>query len=119
VTHMCKARERVWSGSGCVQGDVYSTTPTPPAPPTHNATPQTPTSLRTWSFLLRPVCSLPPTAPISSVSLLSLAVWMSSSPGLTTNLPAAHSDATWGQGVDVTDRQVGGCQGSVWSQGPG
>lgn len=51
----------------------------------------------TWSFLLLPVCSLPPTAPMSSVRRRSFAVWMSSSPALITNVPAAHSDATCGQ----------------------
>ena len=48
----------------------------------------------TWSFLDLPVCSFPPTAPISSVSLLSFAVWMSSSPGLISKVPALHSAAT-------------------------
>ena len=48
----------------------------------------------TWSFLDLPVCSFPPTAPISSVSLRSLAVWMSSSPALISKVPALHSAAT-------------------------
>ena len=48
----------------------------------------------TWSLRLRPVCSLPPVAPMSSLSRRSLAVWMSSSPLLISKLPAAHSSAT-------------------------
>mmetsp|Transcript_22664 Transcript_22664/g.62571 ORF Transcript_22664/g.62571 Transcript_22664/m.62571 type:complete len:282 (-) Transcript_22664:148-993(-) len=52
-------------------------------------------SVATWSFLERPVCSLPPTAPTISVSLRSLAVWMSSSPALITNVPASHSLPTF------------------------
>lgn len=44
-----------------------------------------------WSLRERPVCSLPPTAPTISERRLSLAVWMSSSPGLTVNVPSAHS----------------------------
>jgi hypothetical protein len=51
-------------------------------------------SVATWSLRERPVCSLPPTAPTSSVSRRSLAVWMSSSPGLTTKASASHSAAT-------------------------
>lgn len=38
-----------------------------------------------------PVWSFPPAAPISSVRRRSLAVWMSSSPSLTSKVPAAHS----------------------------
>lgn len=56
----------------------------------------------TWSLRLRPVCSLPPTAPTSSLRRRSLAVWMSSSPLLTSNAPAAHSSPT-------LPRQRGGC----------
>lgn len=48
----------------------------------------------TWSFRERPVCSLPPTAPMISESRRSLAVWMSSSPGLISNSPARHSSPT-------------------------
>ena len=51
-------------------------------------------SVTTWSFRLRPVCTLPPGAPISSVSRRSFAVWMSSSPSLTANVPASHSPRT-------------------------
>mmetsp|Transcript_10554 Transcript_10554/g.24807 ORF Transcript_10554/g.24807 Transcript_10554/m.24807 type:complete len:218 (-) Transcript_10554:159-812(-) len=49
------------------------------------------TSVTTWSFRLRPVWTLPPAAPMSSVRRRSLAVWMSSSPSQTTKVPAAHS----------------------------
>ena len=42
----------------------------------------------------RPVWSLPPTGPTISVSLRSLAVWMSSSPGLISKVPASHSRPT-------------------------
>mmetsp|Transcript_34485 Transcript_34485/g.67847 ORF Transcript_34485/g.67847 Transcript_34485/m.67847 type:complete len:218 (+) Transcript_34485:767-1420(+) len=51
-------------------------------------------SVATWSFLDRPVCSLPPAGPMISVRRRSLAVWMSSSPGLISNESEAHSDAT-------------------------
>ena len=52
------------------------------------------TTSRTWSLRERPVCSLPPTAPTSSVRRRSLAVWMSSSPATILNAPARHSSAT-------------------------
>lgn len=42
-------------------------------------------SVATWSFRERPVCNLPPTGPTSSVSRRSFAVWISSSPGWTSN----------------------------------
>mmetsp|Transcript_13265 Transcript_13265/g.38550 ORF Transcript_13265/g.38550 Transcript_13265/m.38550 type:complete len:244 (-) Transcript_13265:264-995(-) len=51
-------------------------------------------SVATWSLRERPVCSFPPTPPMSSVRRRSFAVWMSSSPCLITNWPACHSDAT-------------------------
>ena len=49
---------------------------------------------RAWSFRDRPVCSLPPTAPTSSLRRRSLAVWMSSSPLTILNDPERHSSAT-------------------------
>ena len=45
---------------------------------------------RTWSFRLRPVCSLPAAAPMSSCRRRSLAVWMSSSDGWIWKVPARH-----------------------------
>ena len=48
----------------------------------------------TWSLRERPVCSFPPTAPISSVRRRSLAVWISSSPDTILNVPASHSSST-------------------------
>src|ERR1700736_5609968 len=44
-------------------------------------------SVATWSFRLRPVCSLPPAGPASSMSRRSTAVWMSSSPAWKANVP--------------------------------
>ena len=43
-------------------------------------------AVATWSLRLRPVCSLAPTSPTSSVTRRSMAVWMSSSPGAKTKL---------------------------------
>mmetsp|Transcript_6470 Transcript_6470/g.24417 ORF Transcript_6470/g.24417 Transcript_6470/m.24417 type:complete len:266 (+) Transcript_6470:756-1553(+) len=48
-------------------------------------------SVATWSFRDLPVCSFPATDPITSPSLRSFAVWMSSSPSLTSNVSASHS----------------------------
>mmetsp|Transcript_23554 Transcript_23554/g.63391 ORF Transcript_23554/g.63391 Transcript_23554/m.63391 type:complete len:210 (+) Transcript_23554:1024-1653(+) len=52
------------------------------------------TSVATWSLRERPVWSLPPFGPMSSVRRRSFAVWISSSPGLSSNVPAAHSART-------------------------
>mmetsp|Transcript_9600 Transcript_9600/g.29218 ORF Transcript_9600/g.29218 Transcript_9600/m.29218 type:complete len:218 (-) Transcript_9600:347-1000(-) len=48
-------------------------------------------SVATWSFLDLPVCSFFPASPMSSTSLLSFAVWMSSSFGATWKVPSSHS----------------------------
>lgn len=53
-----------------------------------------------------PVCSLPPAAPISSVRRRSLAVWMSSSPSLISNLPAAHSSLTSCRPLVISSRSA-------------
>ena len=47
----------------------------------HSARSQRRRSSATWSLRLRPVWSLPPSGPISSVSRRSIAMWMSSSAG--------------------------------------
>ena len=52
------------------------------------------TSVATWSFRERAVCSLPPTGPAISVSRRSIAMWMSSSPSATTNVSASISSRT-------------------------
>jgi hypothetical protein len=44
----------------------------------------------TWSLRLRPVCSLAPADPASSVTRRSTAVWMSSSLGSKANVPVAE-----------------------------
>ena len=48
-------------------------------------------STATWSFLLLPVCSFPPTGPIRSVSLNSTLVWMSSKDSSSLNSPDSIS----------------------------
>ena len=48
-------------------------------------------STATWSFLLLPVCSLPPAGPILSVSENSMLVWMSSSLKSSWNVPSSIS----------------------------
>lgn len=72
-------------------------------------------SVATWSLRLRPVWSFPPAGPISSVSRRSLAVWMSSSPGLMTNVPPPHSLATWGARHGGEWRREGG---GIGDRGP-
>jgi len=81
--------------------DPSPTATTPPRPPPSTLTcsslySHSRVSVATWSLRLRPVCSFPPTGPISSVRRRSLAVWMSSSPCLMINEPPRHSEATWG-----------------------
>ena len=46
--------------------------------------------MATWSLRLRPVCSLAPAGPASSVTRRSTAVWMSSSLGANSNAPVGH-----------------------------
>ena len=48
-----------------------------------------------WSLRLRPVWSLAPTSPASSVTRRSTAVWMSSSSGAKAKVPAVSSASTW------------------------
>ena len=48
-------------------------------------------SVATWSLRERPVCSLPPTGPASSVSRRSIAMWMSSSSSRSSNSPRSSS----------------------------
>ena len=50
--------------------------------------------MATWSLRLRPVWSLAPAAPASSVTRRSTAVWMSSSEGTNANEPSASSRST-------------------------
>ena len=57
----------------------------------HSARSQRRRSSATWSLRLRPVWSLPPTGPISSVRRRSIAMWMSSSAGRKRNRPASSS----------------------------
>src|SRR5215217_4148865 len=52
-------------------------------------------SVATWSLRLRPVWSLPPAGPTSSVRRRSTALWTSSSPSVNSNRPASSSRATW------------------------
>src|SRR5215208_971511 len=52
-------------------------------------------SVATWSLRLRPVWSLPPAGPTSSVRRRSTALWTSSSPSEKANRPASSSPATW------------------------
>ena len=52
-------------------------------------------SVATWSLRLRPVWSLPPAGPTSSVRRRSTALWTSSSPSAKANLPDSSSPATW------------------------
>ncbi len=51
-------------------------------------------SVATWSLRLRPVCSLAPTSPASSVTRRSMAVCTSSSPAAKTKRPSATSSPT-------------------------
>ena len=51
-------------------------------------------AVATWSLRLRPVWSLAPASPASSVTRRSIAVWMSSSVGANTNVPSASSTPT-------------------------
>ena len=52
------------------------------------------TSVATWSLRERAVWSLPPTGPTISVSRRSIAMWMSSSSGWTSNVSASISART-------------------------
>ena len=50
------------------------------------------TSKATWSFLLLAVCNFPATAPIISVNLFSIDIWISSSSILNSKVPFSISD---------------------------
>ena len=65
-------------------------------------------AVATWSLRLRPVCSLAPAAPASSVTRRSIAVWMSSSDGTNSNVPSASSSSTRSSAASTASRFVVG-----------
>mmetsp|Transcript_542 Transcript_542/g.1973 ORF Transcript_542/g.1973 Transcript_542/m.1973 type:complete len:217 (+) Transcript_542:744-1394(+) len=64
------------------------------------------TSVATWSFRERPVCSFLPGSPMSSVRRRSLAVWMSSSLGMVWKVPASHSWRTLSSPLMMASRSA-------------
>ena len=58
--------------------------------------------MATWSLRLRPVWSLAPAGPASSVTRRSIAVWMSSSEGANANVPPPISASTISSAVSTS-----------------